>query len=214
LVKEGTQLLRGVSVEITRLETPYPLISDKDSRDLGPKLRYIADLLEQLRNALKSIGVDSLNFNLKSTEIMLPVDLQGTVIMLPVDLQGITPEVLNTLKWGRNSQPAWVYGSEVTAPVAGTALVSRTVSSGKKGYVHGFFISAGEANDFKLNWTSGGTERSIRIPFSGRGAVYYADFVALNEGLPADAGTNITITNVNDGSANTIYQAMLLYMEV
>ena len=127
----------------------------------------------------------------------------------------ITLSTLAKLKrWGRDVEPEWVHADEVTAPAAGTALVSKTVSTGKVGYIYGFFISAGEANDFKINWTSGGAAKSIRIPFSGSGALQYVDFVALNEGMGADEGTDITITNVNAGGTNTVYQARLLYAEV
>jgi len=127
----------------------------------------------------------------------------------------VTLSTLAKLKrWGRDVEPEWVHADEVTAPAADTALVSVTVSTGKTGYIYGFFISAGEANDFKINWTSGGVAKSIRIPFSGSGALQYVDFVALNEGLGADEGTDITITNVNAGSAGVVYQARLLYAEV
>jgi len=127
----------------------------------------------------------------------------------------VTLSTLAKLKrWGRSVEPKWVHADEVTAPAADTALVSVTVSAGKTGYIYGFFISAGEANDFKINWTSGGVAKSIRIPFSGSGALQYVDFVALNEGLGADEGTDITITNVNAGSAGVVYQARLLYAEV
>jgi len=117
-------------------------------------------------------------------------------------------------RWGRNIEPAWIHGGEITAPAANTALVSKTVSSGKTGYIYGFLISAGEANDFKINWTSGGAAKSIRIPFSGEGALQCVDFIALNEGLGADAGTDITITNANAGASGVIYQARLLYAEM
>ncbi|MEM1510576.1 MAG: hypothetical protein QW096_11990, partial [Thermofilaceae archaeon] len=127
----------------------------------------------------------------------------------------VTLSVLANLKrWGRNVSPSWVHAAEVTAPAANTSLVSKTVSTGKQGYIYGFYITAGEANDFKINWTSGGTARSIRIMFPGKGSLHYADFIALNEGFPADSGTNITITNVNAGSSGVIYQARLLYVEV
>jgi hypothetical protein len=115
---------------------------------------------------------------------------------------------------GRDISLAWVHGSEVTAPAAGTALVSKTVSAGRTGYIYGFFISAGEANDFKINWTSGGASYSIRIPFSNKGAIHYIDVIPLNEGMGADPGSSITITNVNAGSSGIVYQARLLYGEV
>ena len=118
------------------------------------------------------------------------------------------------IKFNRNVTPAWVYGGEVTAPAAGTALVSKTVSTGKTGFIYGIFISAGEANDFKLTWASGGASYSIRIPFSGKGAVHATYEIAINEGLPADGGSTISITNVNAGSTGIVYQAGILYAEV
>jgi len=117
-------------------------------------------------------------------------------------------------RWGRDAEPFWVHGDELTAPAAGTALVSRTVSAGKKGYIYGFFISAGEANDFFINFTSGGTAYKVRVVFGGKGTLQASDCIALNEGLPADAGSTVSITNVNAGSAGVVYQARLLYAEV
>jgi len=117
-------------------------------------------------------------------------------------------------RWGRAVDPIWIHAAEVTAPAAGTALVSKTVSTGKVGYIYGFFISAGEANDFKINFTSGATAYSIRVPFGGKGSLQYIDFTSINEGLGADAGSSITITNINAGGAGIVYQARLLYSEV
>jgi hypothetical protein len=175
MVKAGTRIIEGVNVAVTsidQLKTPNPTISDKDSIDIGAKIRYLIDQAELIKSRL------------------------------------------DNLRWGRNIEPSWVHAAEVTAPTANTALVSKVVGTGKNGYIYGFFISAGEANDFKINWTSGGAAYSIRIPFGGKGAVQYIDIIALNEGLPADAGSNVTITNVNAGSAGIIYQARLLYLEV
>jgi len=93
-------------------------------------------------------------------------------------------------------------------------LVSKTVSAGMSWFIYGFFISTTEPNAFRINWTSGAAAYSIRIPISGAGAVQYVDFVALNEGLPADAASSITITNVNAGGTTSVYQARLLYAEV
>ena len=138
-----------------------------------------------------------------------------SAIKSKTDNLDIALSVLATLqRWGRNVSPVWVHGSEVTAPAANTALVSKTTTSGKSGYIYGFFISAGEANDFKINWTSGGVSYSKRIVLSSKGSLQYVDFVAFNEGLPADGDTSITITNVNAGSAGVVYQAAILYAEV
>jgi hypothetical protein len=118
------------------------------------------------------------------------------------------------VRWGRDVAPTWVHGGEVIAPTAGTALVSWTVPAGKVGYIYGFFISAGEGNDFKISWTSGGTTYSRRIVFSGKGTLHFVDTTAFNEGLPADADTSVTITNVNAGSVGIVYQAALLVVTV
>jgi hypothetical protein len=118
------------------------------------------------------------------------------------------------IRWGRNVTPAWVLGAENTAPAAGTALVSKTVSTGKTGYIYGFIITAQEVNDFKINWTSGGSSKSLRITFGGKGTTGYTNNVPMNEGIGADAGTSITITNVNAGGSGVVYQACLLVAEV
>jgi hypothetical protein len=127
----------------------------------------------------------------------------------------IAPDTLKKLiRFGRDITLYWVDGNEITAPVAGTALVSQTVTSGKSGYIYGFFISAGETNNFKINWTSGGTAKSRKIVLGGPGTLQYVDFVPINEGFPADGGSSITITNVNAGSTGIVYQASILYGEV
>jgi len=121
---------------------------------------------------------------------------------------------LRIIRWGRDIEPEWVHGTEVTAPAADTSLVSKTVSAGKEGYIYGFLITAGESNDFLIGWVSGGTSYSIRIDFGGKGTTQDISKIPLNEGLPADAGTSITIKNVTAGSAGIVYQARLLYAEV
>jgi len=120
----------------------------------------------------------------------------------------------NIIRYGRDVVPTWVIGSEVTAPSANTSLVSKTVSSGKSGYIYGFVVTAGEANDFRLNWVSGGSSKSIRFTLASKGTIVVISPTALNEGLPADGGSSITITNVNAGSSGVVYQVALLYAEV
>ncbi|MEM1523612.1 MAG: hypothetical protein QXU69_11305 [Thermofilaceae archaeon] len=141
---------------------------------------------------------------------MLRTDPSGKLELSDASLSALS----KLLRWGRDVSPLWVHGGEVVAPAAGTALVSRIVSIGKVGYIYGFYISAGEANDFRINWTSGATAYSIRIVFPSKGSLQYVDFVPINEGLPADGGSTISITNVNSGSAGVVYQARILYAEV
>jgi len=133
---------------------------------------------------------------------------------LRLRLDSIVNDLWRLTRHGRTVTPSWVLGSETTAPAAGSNLVSKTVTSGKTGYVYGFAISAGEANDFKLVWSSGGSSRSYRIVLSTRGSVFLVSPVPVNEGLAADGGTTVSIQNVNAGSSGVVYQAMLLYAEV
>lgn len=141
-------------------------------------------------------------FRVASQTITILRDLAG--LLKVADL----PTIIRTQKC------KWAHGTEITAPTPNQTLVSATITVGKIGFIHGFFISAGEPNDFLINWVCGGAQYSIRIPFSGKGALQYVDYIALNEGLPADGGTNMTITNVNAGSTGIVYQARLLYVEV
>ena len=121
---------------------------------------------------------------------------------------------IRLIRWGRTIEPEWEHGVEVTAPSAGAALVTKTVSPGMTGYIYGFFIAADEANDFRINWTSSGNSKSIRIPFGGKGALHYINHSALNEGAGADAGTDITITNIRAGNSGIVYQARIFFVEV
>lgn len=118
------------------------------------------------------------------------------------------------IRWGKDIEPVWTHAVEQTAPAGGTALVTQAVTAGKSGYIYGLFISTQEINDFLLNWTSGGVAKSKRLVFGGTGTTEAVDPTPMNEGLPADAGTNITITNVNAATAGMIYQAQLLYAEL
>jgi hypothetical protein len=117
-------------------------------------------------------------------------------------------------RWGKLIVPGWVYADEVTAPLAGAALVTQTVTAGKTGYIFGAFIEAQEANDIVISWTSGSTVYSRRLTFGSGGALEFVDPIAINDGLPADTSSDITITVVNAGGAGKIYQANLLYGEV
>lgn len=129
-------------------------------------------------------------------------------------LEEILKRGLRVVYWGRNIQPSWVHAAEQTAPDAETILATQTVAAEKTGYIYGFFISSQEANDFLINWTSGEVAYSKRLVFGAGGTTECVDPVPLNEGLGADAGTDITIINVNAAGAGKIYQANLLYAEV
>ena len=117
-------------------------------------------------------------------------------------------------RWGRLIVPSWVYAAEVVAPVAGAVLVTQAVTAGKSGYIYGVFMTLQEGNDLLLNWTSGGVANSKRFNFGSSGTIETADPIAMNDGLPADAGTNVTVTVITTAGAGKIYQANLLYGEV
>jgi len=117
------------------------------------------------------------------------------------------------VRYGRYCTVMWVHGSEITAPTAGTTLVSKTVSNGRWGYIHGFIISATESNTFKILWNCGSAIYTSRIVLNAAGTMIYTSPVPLNEGMAASAETAIKIVNVNPGSAESVYQASLLYVE-
>jgi len=116
-------------------------------------------------------------------------------------------------RWGEDIEPDWIVGAEATAPAAGTNLVSKTVGTGVTGRIFGIHISANEANEFKLIWTSGGVARSLRFSLASAGVIYIASQTPMNKDLLADEGTTISIQNVGAGSAGIVYQASLLYAE-
>jgi hypothetical protein len=120
----------------------------------------------------------------------------------------------HVFRWGRVVYPAWVHGDPVTAPGAGATLVSKTVSSNKRGYIYGFIITVPEPNAVTLSWISSGATRTLKIEFGGKGTLKDSSPLPINEGYPADPGTNISITVVNAGSAGLTYQASLLVGEV
>jgi hypothetical protein len=196
-------------------------------RELSWVLYSVAEVgrnVDTLKNALESVGLDRLRVVAEVPLGELNLVKVGGTPLTGRDWSGdfaklqnldVTLTTLATLKrWGRNVSPTWVVGSEVAAPAAGTALVSRTVSTGKTGYVYGFLISSGESNDFRLTWTSGGTSRSLRIVLASKGTVVLISPVPVNEGLPADGGTSVSVTNVSAGSSGVVYQAAILYAEV
>lgn len=118
------------------------------------------------------------------------------------------------LRWGRDIGLSWTTAAPAVAPGAGVALVTRAVTAGRSGYVYGFLFNSTEANTFILNWTSAGVAYTRRFVFGGGGFTEDVMPAALNDGLPADGGTNITITVLGAGAPASVYQANILYGEV
>jgi hypothetical protein len=128
-------------------------------------------------------------------------------IIAPIDYA----KLRDVIRLGRVlSSLAWVYGSILTAPAANTTLASFSVPAGRRGFIYGYFISASEENQFEIRWTSNSISRAIRIVFVGGGTIHAASLISLNEGLPADPGTTVSIVNINAGGSGSRYQAGLL----
>jgi hypothetical protein len=118
-------------------------------------------------------------------------------------------------RYGHLLTPRWYFGDLISEPKAGAELVGVDVGAGKRGYIYGFYISASETNDFIIEWTDpAGNLQQYRIVLAGKGTVNYADIVPINEGIPAQGGTRISIKVVNAGSTGSYYKAGLLEGEV
>jgi len=164
---------------------------------------------------LSSRASESTLSDIKSQTDKLTFDANNRLaIQNPPNLDVALSSLSRLIRFGLDAEPSWIHADEVTAPAAGSSLVSVSVSAGKTGYIYGFYIMASEPNDFKIQWTSSGSLYSIRITFSGPGTVHYSDFIPLNKGQPADGGSTISVVNVNAGSEGKVYQARLLYLEV
>ncbi len=121
-----------------------------------------------------------------------------------------------SINFGRNVRPTWVHADISSNAGAKSALVTKTVTSGKKGFIYGWeIVSEDTSNNFQLNWISDGVGKRLLIVFAGSGNTM-AEYrgAALNEGFPADAGTNVDISNNVAAQANKRLQARLLYAEV
>jgi len=117
------------------------------------------------------------------------------------------PQTAAETRWSIPREPKWIDGAEATAPAAGTALVSKTVSAGT-GRVFGVHITAGEANSFQLVV---GTTVVKRFTLGTAGTIHIVLNTPLADNIPA--GTTVKIVNVNAASTGVVYQASLLYDE-
>jgi len=191
--------------------------SEFDSK-LDATLSILAGIKTKTDNLdvlLSSRASESTLASIKAQTDKLTFDTSNRLaIQNPPNIDATLTTLARLKRWGKDIEPFWVHAAEVTAPAAGTALVSRIVTAGKQGFIYGFFITSPEANEFRINWTSNTTARSIRIVYNAAGSEESIDTIPMNEGLPADGGTAITITNVNAGTTGKVYQARLLVAEV
>jgi hypothetical protein len=127
---------------------------------------------------------------------------------------GLSPLIARFMRWGKVYEPTWVFGNIMYDIQENEELICKTISSGKKGYIHGFFITASEPNEFSITWISQGSFKQILIKLAGAGSVKDTSPIALNELTPADSNTDICILVKNEGSLNSYYQAGLLIGEL
>jgi len=112
------------------------------------------------------------------------------------------------IRWGVPREPAWVNGSNQTAPATTTDLVSKTVSAGKTGRIFGWQIVSPEANEFNLNVGAA----SYRM-----GALAAAGVICVVVSSPVfdnvAEGTVINIRVATAGGSGKTYRADLFYDE-
>ena len=126
-------------------------------------------------------------------------------------LTKLTATDINRIHFGfPYTDAVFVRGSYVTAPAAGSNLLTYTVPADKKGAVVAVVLDATEGNFFDVVWTSGGQGRSYRFRLPADGVVAYDFRPGLNLDLPADPNTSIIIRNVNAAAAEAQYKADLL----
>ena len=116
---------------------------------------------------------------------------------------------LSVMRWGVPQEPTWTNGDIVDNPDAGSALVTKTVTTGKTGQVYGIMILAPEANSFEL--CEDDTPKLL-FPLSAAGPI----ILIFPNPLWANvaAGVAISINTVAAaGGAGKKYQARLLFLE-
>jgi hypothetical protein len=128
------------------------------------------------------------------------------------------------LRYGRDVELSWVYGTEFTAPSAGDLIYEEFVDVDKYGYIYGYDISSTEDNLVLLIWSTGSSNESMLIPLQSKGTTYQTLPIALNEGSPvsytdstyggSDPGYILATLMEKDGSTGSKYQISLLMGEV
>jgi len=112
------------------------------------------------------------------------------------------------IRWGIPREPAWINGSNQTAPGTTTDLVSKTVTAAKTGRIFGWQIISPEANEFILN--IGGTAYRIGA-LAGAGVICVSLSNPMFDGITATTTINIRVATA--GSTGKVYRADLLYDE-
>jgi hypothetical protein len=125
MVKPGTRLLESVDVTVATIEqllTPAPTVSDKDSEDIGQKIRYLIDQTEailaqtdiqlsQFRDALR--GANTKDFS------TLEADVESVLAKLDVALSTRASEsTLSALNAKVQSESAGLFVKDVSVGTA------------------------------------------------------------------------------------------------
>ena len=147
---------------------------------------------DQLPTTLTTLG---------SLKVAVVEDLEVSVTALPA-------ADISRIRWSIPREPAWINGSNQTAPTTTTDLISKTVGTGKTGRIFGWRISSPEANEFILN--IGAT--AYRLAALGGAGLIAESHAAPVFGNIA-SGTAITLRLVNNGGSGKVYRADLLFDE-
>lgn len=126
-------------------------------------------------------------------------------------------DMSHNVQWNRNlsTKPTWAYADPSNNAAANSALIQKTVSTGKSGHVYGLMISSEDpSNNFVLGWTSGSASKSMLIVMNTPGTMMIKENVPLTEGAPADAGTAVNVKNSQAATAGARLQAWMLYGEI
>jgi len=127
---------------------------------------------------------------------------------LQVDVKTLPAADMSRIRWGIPREPAWINGSNQTAPTTTTDLISKTVNTGKTGRIFGWRISSPEANEFILN--IGAT--AYRLAALG-GAGLIAESHAVPVFDNAAGGTTINLRVASNGGSGKVYRVDLLFDE-
>ncbi|MEM4596667.1 MAG: hypothetical protein QXG54_05145 [Desulfurococcaceae archaeon] len=186
---------------------PYDVVPDQDNaRSLGKEdvrwssvYAYSGDFTDSLTVQGKPV--------IKDGDPITVSDLGSDAVAKIVQAVESARRAFALVRWGVEVEPAWVFGSVVTAPPANTRLVEVSVPSGVLGLVYGVLLSAGEQNSFTLS--CGNTSLLLFLPGAETKHTISPAPICV-----AQPETVVYVSNNSDGTSGVQYQAGLLYAEV
>jgi hypothetical protein len=94
MVKAGTRIIEGVNVAVTsidQLKTPNPTLSDKDSVDIGAKIRYLIDVTEKAKKNESYTHLASATRTTNGDTTSSPANLDyGSVVVWFLDVTAVS----------------------------------------------------------------------------------------------------------------------------